>query len=523
MRKLLGVVIALLLVSPANAEWRMAESDHFVIYADDSEKDVQRFATILETYHAAMERLTGRTIEKPSPSNRVTVYTVGTTRDVQSLAETKSRLLAGFYIPRAGGSVAFVPDLRSTRGEPDESLSVLLHEYAHHFLIASQRFAMPLWMSEGAAEFFSSASFEPSGAVHMGKPNRSRGYELFNAVQVPIRQLLDETEYRKKASRSYDAFYGRSWLLYHYLSFSPERNGQLTAYWKETARGTPHIAAAEKVFGDLDALEKELDRYLRARRMKYVPIEPGVLSTGPVTVSALSEGHARMLPVIMTSKRGVNSGQAAALVVRARAVAAKFPADPEVQAAIAEAEFDAGNHAEAIAAADRAITADPKTKNAFVQKGLALFALASKADDQAGAYKKAMEPFSALNKLENDHPYPLMYYYRSFVERGQEPTKTARHALERASVLAPFDLDLAFNVAKMLAQEGKITLARTQLQPVASNPHGGSLATEAKALSDYLKPLPDGKPADLSAYNSSLSGADERDQGEAPGVGPAPA
>jgi len=100
MRLLVIALIALALPAPLQAKWLVAESDHFVIYADDSEKDIQRFATILESYHAAMERLTGRRIEKPSPSNRVTVYTVGSTRDVQALAETKSRLLAGFYIPR---------------------------------------------------------------------------------------------------------------------------------------------------------------------------------------------------------------------------------------------------------------------------------------------------------------------------------------------------------------------------------------------------------------------------------------
>ncbi len=498
------VALAMAASSPAHADWQVAESDHFVIYADDSAKDVRRFAHMLESFHSAMEVATGRRIEKPSPSNRVTIYAVGSARDVQSLAETKSRVLAGFYIPRAGGSVAFVQDLRSTRGEPDAAMGVLLHEYAHHFLISSQRFAMPRWMSEGAAEFYSSASFADDGGVSLGKPNVSRGWELFNAAEVPIRELLDHTAYAKRTSQRYDAFYGRSWLLYHYLMFSETRQGQLRDYWLELARGTPHIEAGEKVFGNLDTLEKELDRYLRARRMYNYAIPAERLAVGAIAVAPLSSGHAEMLPVITVSKRGVDQTQARALVVRAREIASRHPQDAAVLAALAEAEHDAGHHGEAIAAADRAIALDPKTKNAYVQKGFALFAQAADAADRDAAYKRAMQPFQALNKLEADHPYPLIYYYRSFAERGLEPNETARHALERASALAPFDMGLAMSTAHMLAEEGSVAGAIATLQPIAANPHGGGVAAHAKALIDFLRTQPNGAPVDFTAFAPPL-------------------
>jgi tetratricopeptide (TPR) repeat protein len=495
-----AALVALAFATPVQAKWLVAESDHFVIYADDGEKDIHRFAEMLESYHSAMEFATGRKIEKPSPSNRLTIYAVGSARDIQSLAKTKSRALAGFYIPRAGGSVAFVQDLRSTRGEPDEAMSVLLHEYAHHFLISTQRYAMPLWMSEGAAEFYSSAAFIADGGVSIGRPNVSRGWELFHAEEVPIRELLDQSAYAKRKSQRYDAFYGRSWLLYHYLMFNEGRKGQMGKYWAELAQGKPHIAAAETGFGDLDALERELDSYRRAKRMFTFSIPADKLSIGPIAVSPLSPGHAEMLPVITTSKRGVNREEAVELLGRARPIAARFPTDPAVLAALSEAEHDAGNYAEAIGAADRAIAVDPAAKNAYVQKGIALFALAADADDQDAAYKKAMVPFQALNRLEADHPYPLVYYYRSFTGRGAEPNETARHALERALELAPFDMGLAFDTAQMQATEGSIGLAVATLQPLAASPHGGGLAAGAKALIDFLRSLPEGKPVDWSQF-----------------------
>jgi len=64
-------------------------------------------------------------------------------------------------------------------------MTILLHEYAHHFLISSQRSAMPKWVSEGAAQFFASAAFEGDGSVKIGRPNGSRGFELTYAVRVP--------------------------------------------------------------------------------------------------------------------------------------------------------------------------------------------------------------------------------------------------------------------------------------------------------------------------------------------------
>jgi len=103
MRRLLPL-IALWLASPASAEWRVAESDHFVIYADDSEKTVRRFAEMLESYHSALEATTGRKTGIPSQSNRVTIYAVGSARDIQTPANTKSTTLGGFYIPARGAA-----------------------------------------------------------------------------------------------------------------------------------------------------------------------------------------------------------------------------------------------------------------------------------------------------------------------------------------------------------------------------------------------------------------------------------
>lgn len=488
-----------LAASPAQARWRVASSENFAIYADDSASDLERFAGMLEKFHSSLELLTGIESLAPSPSNRVTVYVVGSQRDIRRLANG-SRTIAGFYSARAGGSSAFVQDLRFSGRETDFSTIVLLHEYAHHFVISNQRFAMPRWLSEGSAEFFASARFLRDGRMEVGRPAYHRAGELFYADEVSIEELLDDSLYAERDSNRYDAFYGRAWLLYHYLAFGTsgtERQGQLGEYTRLIAGGTPATEAAERVFGDFSRLDDELDDYLKQRRMQMMVLEPAMIPAAPVQVSELSDGMDAVLPLMIESRSGVTREEALELLPDVREVAAEYPADAGVLSALAEAEFDAGNNAEAIAAADRAIALDANSVNAYVQKGYAMFRVAEEADDRAAAYEAAMQPFGALNRLENDHPLPLMYYYRSFVMRGAEPTTLARDALEQASGLAPFDHSLSMTLAMMKASVGEIAASQRLLRTLANNPHGGQLAADAGSYLIRLRDAEEGEPVFL--------------------------
>tara|TARA_A100001391_G_scaffold113447_1_gene76321 strand:- start:9 stop:1601 length:1593 start_codon:yes stop_codon:yes gene_type:complete len=492
MKRVLFLLASLVFAFPAQADWYAAESDHFVVYADDRWQDVQEFGEALERYHAALNVLNLREDTKPSPSNRVTIFVVGSEHKVRKLLGEGAKNVAGFYFSRAGASRAFVPDIRMHKRRTDFSVTILLHEYAHHYLMSNSPYALPRWVNEGAAEFYASAKFEKDGGISIGGPASHRAGELFHAKDVSVRELIDPELYRKNRSKRYDAFYGRAWLLYHYLYFAEDRRGQLGQYLVAIARGTDQVEAANRAFGDFDELQKDLDRYLRQRRMKVWNLGADALQTAPVRVRELSEGEGEVMPFRIRLQRGVTREEALELLPDVREVADEFPDDPAVLATLAEAEFDAGNYDRAIVAADAALAIDPAVKNALIQKGYALFAKAEDAEDPDAAYGAAMQPFSVLNRLEQDHPIPLIYYYRSFAERGVEPNETARHALERASQLALFDRGLAMNKGLMQASEGKIAIARSSLAPVAANPHGGELAKVAQRYLDQLAKVAEG-------------------------------
>lgn len=512
MRLWVAVLVSILLVTPAQARWLQAESEHFVIYAEDSEKDLRHFAEMLERYHVALEKLTGNKMAPPSPTNRVTIFVLGSERAVRKVYGSDNRFVAGFYRPRAGATRAFVPRLRRSSGEPDISQTVLLHEYAHHFLISTSRFAMPRWLGEGLAEFFASAKLLGDGSLQIGRPAHHRAGELQYADQVAVRELLDPELYEKNRGRRYDNFYGRSWTLVHCLWFSDERKGQLNAYWHAVADGTSSVTAGEEVFGDLEVLDKDVDAYLRQRKISTYKLAPEGLPIGPVRILNVSEGLGEMLPVIAHSQSGVTRDEALELLPDAREIAARYPGDAQVLAGLAEAEVDAGHYDEAVRVADRAIAIDETVPNAHLQKGLALYRAAEDAQNQDAAYREAILAFAGLNRLDNDNPLPLIYLYRSYAERGLRPSEHAQHALLRASELAPFDQDLSMELGIMFTQIGAISNARNMFAPVASNPHGGPRAEAARRSLSELIAAEEGKPFRLSFLDEQQAGPADLDQ-----------
>ena len=490
LRIFIFVLVLLIGTIPAYADWHEVSSDHFVIYTDQDEKQVRSFSERLERYHSAMHFVLGRESSKPSPSNRVTVYVVRNEAQVRKLFGEGNRFVAGFYIPRAGGTLAIVPKVESGESEFDMSgMTVLLHEYAHHVMHGSSSFSYPLWYTEGFAEFFAAAAFERDGTVSLGRPAMHRAYELALATNVPIERLLDTKAYlaNKEKKKSYDEFYGRSWTLYHYLTFSQSRKGQMAKFLAALREGKPELEAAKDAFGDLKTLDKELGRYLNQRKMTAFFLPPEKLKTGEIHIRQLDAAEAAIMPLRIRSKRGVDEEMAKQLLAEIRPVAAKFPNSAAVLGALAEAEFDAGNDDAAISAADKALVVDSKNIDALVQKGNALVRKAESAADNKAAWAAVRRHYLKINEIENDHPIPLMRFYESYVRNGKEPTSNALDGLVWAMQLAPFDQGLRMMTGNALIEAKRIDEALIVLEPLAKDGHNQEMAEFAQKLIESAK------------------------------------
>ena len=482
--RLLGFVGALVFAcAPLRAAWHEASSDHFVIYADQKPEQVRAFAERLERYHGAMSYLLKGNANKPSPSNRVTIYVVRNDKEVRKLFGGDSKYVAGFYIPRAGGSLAIIPKVDSGDSEWDLSgEEILYHEYAHHFMYGTSSQTFPLWLSEGFAEFYAQTRFDKDGSVGLGLPATQRALEMAFSVNVPIERLLDTKAYYANKGKAHDEFYGRAWSLFHYLFFSESRKGQLKQYLGLLNQRIPELEAAQKAFGDLKQLDKELTAYTKQKKLSFLRIMPAALNVGTITVRPLDAGEAAIMPVLIRSKRGVDEKIAAEILPEARKIASQFTGNAAVLAALAEAEFDAGKDLEAIAAANAAIALDPKNINAHLQKAYAMARQAEAITDDKEA-KKAWNAVRAqlvgVNAIENDHPLPLMHYFMTFARSGAKPTKNAVQGLEWALELAPYDVGLRFSVAQQQMFEKRFDDAIYTLGPIANSPHQSEMSEVA--------------------------------------------
>ncbi len=499
--RLLAFVVLLALVvlvqTPAKAEWFEASGERFVIYADDDESSIRTFASNLERFHNLLEVVTGLQPAPPPPSNRLKVYVAGSAGDVASLAGDSG--VQGFYIPRVGNSVAFTPTIKMDAQTVSPTTAILRHEYTHHFFASASPYGMPLWMSEGSAEFFGGTGFDEDGNGFSGIYVRDNFVELYEAASngIQIGRLLaqDPSSFSGRLNRS--AFYAQSWRLYWVLSLNEERDGQLRDYWSEVAKGTPSVEAGGKAFGSLAALSREMGKSFRSWDWQQSLMTPAnETQPGKVTLRKMSAGEVEMMAMTMRLQRGVQQAEAVELASKARKVAAKHPDDARVILTLAQAELAADMNGSAIAAADRATALNPDLGDAYVYKGLAQFREARATPNSAAkqlAYKNALTTFEILQSVEPDHPIALQSVFRFYAEQNLDPPLKARKALAKAAALAPFDRELALINGMNHLHFGEIADARQAVQPLASDPHAGEKSEQARSLLGFLSTKKEGE------------------------------
>src|SRR3954447_25970486 len=147
-----GLAAALLVVAvPAHADWNVAKSRHFIVYANESPKALTDFATRLERFDQAVRYVRGMDDPPIGDGNRLTVFVMPTVADVQKLAGDK--FVEGFYEGHASGSVAFVPRKADEGPGSLTTDTIFFHEYAHHLMFQIMDQPLPEWVVEGFAEF----------------------------------------------------------------------------------------------------------------------------------------------------------------------------------------------------------------------------------------------------------------------------------------------------------------------------------------------------------------------------------
>lgn len=481
MWKTVLAALGLISAASANAAWHEAKSKHFTVYADEDPAKLKQYASRLERFDAAVREARGVPDVETGAATRVTLFMLRDLTELRRLYGDKEAGVAGFYLPKASGSLAFMPEVVERGAFGLGADNVFFHEYTHHLMLQDADRPLPTWLTEGFAEFFATPKFNPDGSVTIGAPPRYRAETLYSSTeQIPLAKMLSG-DFLYVTRMEYESLYGRGWLLTHLLSFDLKRRGQLTRYLNDIQAGIPAMDAAKNAFGDIKALDRQLNEYFKRDVFTVTTIPAEKLRLPPIEVRALPPGEAAMLPIRMRLMRGGKKLFEKELAGRARGIARKYPDEPAIQETLARAELAANYPQLASEAADRALQKNPKSDQAMLLKSQAMLAMAKVAPATADwAAIRAM--IMRANRLDPENAEPLVLFYRTFVAQGVSPTRNAIDGLSYAVALAPQDAQLRLELIGRLIDDNRLDDARQALVPLAYSPHRGKWHEAVNAI-----------------------------------------
>lgn len=477
MRILLAALLALVLAVPAQAQtWFEAETAHFIIKSRDGEAETRAFAEQVERFDRGLRFLNGldENHVEASRANKPVIYRFGDYNDMARMAGAPGSGIAGFFIPRAGRSVSFVPtrgrssnNSRERRGVVrDNPNEVLFHEYTHYFMMQHFPAAYPRWYSEGYAELLSTMRFLDGGAFHLGDPPQGRAFQIFQMPDFRLHEMLDSNH--QLDGRDAFQHYGTGWLLTHYMSFNFEREQTLRRYLIALGNGADSLTTAQEMFGDLRELERTLDRYKQDEFPGY-DVRPTNNSTPAVAMRQLSDEEVALIQVEMRLQAGVDRDGARDAVGNLRGLIARFPQSASAHRWLAEAAYDSRDYAASEQAAARALELDPTNVDALIHRAMAAIKLGEADPTQL---RSARQYLSRAAELDDADPRSMILYYQTHYDETQgQPPENAIIALEQALETAGSDTEYRLLLGRQLVIEERFSDARIVLLPALYQGH----------------------------------------------------
>lgn len=344
------LALSLLALTPASAsaEWRRAESQHFIVYSDGSERSLRDYTAKLERFDAL---LTSRFGGARTEARRLPVYLVADGRALRVALPGLPAGIAGYYSTGENDVFAAL-----VRGESDD---ILLHEYSHHVMARAGDVPYPGWLREGFAEYFATATVTAGGQASFGLPNPGRLYALQQNRWLPMDAVLradGSLEIEGETGRG--MYYAQSWALTHWLLADTGRIRNLSAYVTAVNGGRDPVEVWQAIFAMTpEQLTAELRTYVRGR-LSYAKIDIPAISP-VITVSTLSPAaDAVLLPMINARSWNDAEIDGPALLATLRSAATRFPDDPMALVGLGRAEKRWGDAAAAETALTRALERD---------------------------------------------------------------------------------------------------------------------------------------------------------------------
>jgi hypothetical protein len=471
-RFLAALILIAFGLSPARAEWRRAESANFIVYANASEATLRQRITRLEEFDRLLRIIVA--VQAPAAANKLHVYYVSG-NDELNMIHRLGPGVAGFYTASPDGVAAFVDG--SVRMGDDE---VLLHEYAHHFMLQYSANPYPAWYVEGFAEYFMTADFNPR-AIDIGKASAGRVYSVAQGPWLPMERVLSGGS-GNLSREQMAAYYAQSWLLTHYFYSTPERQAALGRLLIAARGGTP-VAALRSATGlTPDALTAELRRYIRGGQISYRRMERTAPAPPTIAIAAMPRSAQDLILFEAALRVGIPAERRQAYLQQIRTAAARHPDDPLAMRVLAHAEALHGDGAAAERLLDRLLAATPNDAQLMYLKGMRFWAAAESDNPPANAARDARIWFTRAHRADGNHYQTLYRYAQSLRSEPNFVSENTSNVLMLAHQLAPQVHEITMNAAALMISRREWDQAAMLLRPLAVDPHDSGMARAARQM-----------------------------------------
>lgn len=445
--------------------WLEVRSPHFVVLTNSSEKQARRVAEQFELIRGVFKTLYPRA--RVDAAEPLVILAV---KDEKSLR----RLLPAFWEKK--GSVH--PAGLFTRGEEkhyvalqvnvsgDNPYHTIYHEYVHMLTSLNFRW-MPLWVSEGYAEFFASAEIGEKDAL-IGRPSASQIRLLRARRRLPLEALFsaDHASPFYTEENLASIFYAQAWVVTHYFLAGDRGAHQKTLleYLAYLQTDVEEPEARRRALGDLKQLEEKIELYLRQFTFHAIRLEaPPEVEEADFAVREISPAEAAAVQgdFLLHTHRPI---EARALLAEALRL------DPHLALAhesLGFLHFQEGHREEA--AQRFADTVRLNSRSYLANYYYAIFLLKDLTDEQAGEQVE-----SALKRAIEINPHfapaysALAGYYSTQEENLEEALRLAQKAIELEPGVAAYHLNLGLVLLKLKRTEEAIRIGQRALATARS-------------------------------------------------------
>jgi tetratricopeptide (TPR) repeat protein len=464
------------------ADWLRAQSEHFVVTTDGTERRVREYLHDLESLHHVVQMLLGVDAAKAQGKPKFELYLLQSNQDMGKVRPYFANKFSGVYMQCDEGSVAYVSVEHGRLGEVgDWGLSVLFHEYAHHMMFQYATRVYPPWYVEGFAEFLGHSEIDGDKVV-LGGIGRQTAWQLRERPWIDFEKVF-QPPFKATGEKDVDdsyfmAFYAQSWLLTHYMLSDSERTRKFNNYFARIGAGEDPRSAFESATNiPVATLRGLLKNHLNS--LPVINVSSNSMPKIEVVIEPLPAEVDRYVldASVLKTCPGKEYGQI--LLERLHAAASKGAASEGLSLALARAELLYGQVEVATASLQKIAAAEGNFEAQYLLGRVleqSAETLNGEARDSAREQARA-QYFKAYRLKKNDAPN--LYHLAHLLAR-EGATPNALNAAQGARALAPGVSSYALFEAWLDLEGGQPERALRALAPLASNPHDLKFAAQVR-------------------------------------------